>query len=101
MIALGIVAYDTGKLDVALQAYLKAAEQGHALAQFQCGKMCVVFCRPLASAVTEAQQVLCLSISEHGGFLQKRNGFLIVFRGEQDQGDPGPPGGGGASQAIP
>ena len=39
MIALGIVAYDTGKLDVALQAYLKAAEQGHALAQFQCGKM--------------------------------------------------------------
>lgn len=39
MIALGIAAYGTGKFDVALRAYLKAAEQGHVLAQFQCGLM--------------------------------------------------------------
>ena len=39
MIALGTVAYDAGKFDVALQVYLKAAEQGHVGAQCKCGRM--------------------------------------------------------------
>lgn len=76
MIALGIVAYDTGKFDVALQAYLKAAEQGHVGAQFQCGSM---YYHGEGTAVNMAKALYWLEKAAEQGYARAQVGCGTIY----------------------